>query len=68
MPCRNEHPILINLGKNNKLEIIGLNYKDNLSNAEKFLDELGNPYKIILIDLDGTIAIEWGHLVYQRPI
>ena len=74
VPCRNEHPILINLGKNNKLEIIGLNYKDNLSNAKKFLDELGNPYKNILIDLDGTIAIEWviwctrDHLIYENKI
>jgi len=75
VPCRNEHPILLNLGKNNKLEIIGLNYKDNLSNAKKFLDELGNPYKNILIDLDGTIAIEWGafgvpetYLIYENKI
>ena len=42
------------------MEIIGLNYKDNLKNAEKFLIELGNPYKKILIDRDGTKAIEWG--------
>ena len=60
VPCRDEHPLLVNLSKNDKLEIIGLNYKDNLKNAEKFLNELGNPYKKILIDRDGTKAIEWG--------
>ena len=60
VPCRDEHPLLVNLSKNDKLEIIGLNYKDNLKNAEKFLIELGNPYKKILIDRDGTKAIEWG--------
>ena len=45
------------------------------SNAKKFLDELGNPYKNILIDLDGTIAIEWGafgvpetYLIYENKI
>ena len=66
VPCRDEHPILINLSKDDNLEIIGLNYKDNLRNAKKFLDELRNPYKEILIDQDGIIAIEWVRLVYQR--
>ncbi len=60
VPCRDEHPMLVVLSKNKQLEIIGLNYKDNLSNAQKFLNELGNPYKIILVDKDGTKAIEWG--------
>ena len=60
IPCRDEHSFLVNLSKNDKLEIIGLNYKDSLKNAEKFLNELGNPYKKILIDKDGTKAIEWG--------
>tara|TARA_Y100000589_G_scaffold292379_1_gene296486 strand:+ start:118 stop:636 length:519 start_codon:yes stop_codon:yes gene_type:complete len=60
VPCRDEHPLLINLGRNKKLEIIGLNYKDNPKNAKKFLEEMGNPYKTILIDKDGTKSIEWG--------
>ena len=29
-------------------------------NAKKFIDDLGNPYSKILLDNDGTIAIEWG--------
>ena len=60
VPCRQEHPLLMNLNSVNKLNIIGLNYKDNLINAKNFLNELGNPYNEIFIDLDGTIAIEWG--------
>ena len=60
MPCRDEHPFLINLGKNKKIEIIGLNYKDDFKNAEKFINEFGNPYSIILLDRNGTNAIEWG--------
>ena len=75
IPCRDEHSLLINLSKNDQLEIIGLNYKDSLKNAEQFLYELGNPYKKILIDKDGTKAIEWGafgvpetFLVFQNKI
>tara|TARA_Y100000768_G_scaffold338629_1_gene281440 strand:- start:245 stop:763 length:519 start_codon:yes stop_codon:yes gene_type:complete len=60
VPCRTEHPLLMDLTKNNKIEIIGLNYKDKKSNAENFLNELGNPYKKIIFDKEGVNAIEWG--------
>ena len=40
-----------------------------------FLKELNNPYKIILSDKDGTLAIEWGaygvpetFLIYNKKI
>jgi len=75
VPCRQEHPLLMNLHLDNKVNIIGMNYKDNLINAKNFLKELGNPYKEIFIDLDGTIAIEWGaygvpetFLIYNNEI
>ena len=60
VPCRDEHSILMKLSKNNKLTIIGMNYKDNKKNAKSFLDELGNPYKKIIVDKNGTNSIEWG--------
>ena len=60
LPCRDEHPLLMDLNKKSELKIIGLNYKDVSKNAEKFLNELGNPYEEILVDKNGTIAIEWG--------
>ena len=60
VPCREEHPLLLNLSKNKQIEIIGLNYKDNNKNAKFFLEELTNPYKTIISDKEGLIAIEWG--------
>ncbi len=60
VPCRQEHPFLMSLNSEKKVNIIGMNYKDNINNAKSFLNELGNPYKEIFIDIDGTIAIEWG--------
>lgn len=60
LPCREEHPILIELSKNQSIKLIGLNYKDNLINAKKFIEDLGNPYAQILIDKDGTLAVELG--------
>ena len=59
-PCRDEHSILMSLSKNNKLNVIGMNYKDNKKNAKSFLDELGNPYEKIIVDKNGTNSIEWG--------
>ncbi len=60
IPCRTEHPFLVNLSKQENLKIIGLNYKDKIDNAKSFLSELQNPFDTIFLDNDGTIAIEWG--------
>ncbi|WP_435148790.1 DsbE family thiol:disulfide interchange protein [Candidatus Pelagibacter bacterium nBUS_32] len=60
VPCRQEHPLLMDLAKNKKIKVIGINYKDNKINAQNFLDELGNPYKNIIFDKEGVKAIEWG--------
>ena len=65
-PCRDEHNILMQLSDNPSIEIIGLNYRDNLINAKKFISELGNPYSEILIDKDGTISIALG--AYGIPV
>jgi len=60
VPCRQEHPLLIDLAKNKNVKVFGINYKDNKNKAEKFLKELGNPYEKIIFDKNGTVAIEWG--------
>ena len=60
VPCRQEHSLLMNLSKNKKVELIGINYKDTKVNAKSFLAELGNPYKKIIFDQKGVKAIEWG--------
>ena len=59
-PCRDEHPFLINLSKQNNLEIIGLNYKDDIEKAKFFLKKFDSPYTLVFSDVDGTIAIDWG--------
>ena len=75
IPCREEHQFLMNLGSQENIEIIGLNYKDKNENAKKFLKEFNNPFKLIVSDIDGTIAIEWGaigvpesFLIYNKKI
>ena len=60
IPCKKEHPLLMQLSENKSITLIGLNYRDNLNNAKNFIDELGNPYSQILIDEDGILGIEFG--------
>ena len=60
VPCKEEHKYLMDLSKKENIKIIGQNYKDNFDNAKNFLINLDNPYDLIFLDNDGTIAIEWG--------
>ena len=60
VPCRTEHPLLMDLSKNQSVKLIGLNYRDNQINAKKFINEFGNPYSKIIIDNDGTLSVEFG--------
>ena len=60
VPCRKEHKFLMELSKNENVKIIGLNFKDNLNNAKKFINELGNPYSKNLNDKNGFLSIEFG--------
>jgi cytochrome c biogenesis protein CcmG/thiol:disulfide interchange protein DsbE len=64
-PCRQEHPLLMNLAEDEGLIIAGLNYKDRPEQARGFLAELGNPYDAIGVDRSGRTAIDWG--VYGVP-
>ena len=60
VPCRTEHPTLMELSKSQSVKLIGLNYRDNQINAKNFINEFGNPYSQILIDKDGTLGVEFG--------
>ncbi|MEM6578632.1 MAG: DsbE family thiol:disulfide interchange protein [Pseudomonadota bacterium] len=58
-PCRAEHPSLQTLADEG-ITVLGVNYKDDTSNALAFLDELGDPYSAIGRDQTGRGAIDWG--------
>ena len=60
VPCRAEHSSLMRLSRKESVKLIGVNYKDNLRSAKKFINEFGNPFSHIIIDDDGTLSVEFG--------
>ncbi|YBV95727.1 DsbE family thiol:disulfide interchange protein [Phyllobacteriaceae bacterium JZ32] len=65
VPCRVEHPLLMQLASDERVRLIGINYKDSPENARRFLGDLGNPFSAVGADDNGRAAIEWG--VYGVP-
>lgn len=63
--CRAEHPILMDIVRENKAIIYGLDYKDDPTSAKNWLKNFGNPYKNVIFDGNGTLAINLG--VYGTP-
>lgn len=64
-PCRDEHPVLMQLAKDGRFNLVGINYKDAPENARRFLGQYGLPYQAVGVDPKGRAAIDWG--VYGVP-
>ncbi|MBL1260729.1 MAG: DsbE family thiol:disulfide interchange protein [Thiotrichaceae bacterium] len=64
-PCRDEHPLFVELGRQNMVPIVGLNYKDQRGDALQWLRALGDPYYASVYDGDGKVGMDFG--VYGVP-
>jgi cytochrome c biogenesis protein CcmG, thiol:disulfide interchange protein DsbE len=65
VPCHDEAPLLLQLAKDSRIRLVGINYKDEADNARRFLGRYGNPFAAAGADQNGRAAIEWG--VYGVP-
>jgi len=65
VPCHDEAPLFSQLANDNRLQMVGINYKDGPDNARRFLGRYGNPFGIVGVDGNGRASIEWG--VYGVP-
>lgn len=63
--CRVEHPLLVELSKNDEMMIYGLNYKDRRNDAMQWLKKFGDPYRASAFDEHGLTGIDLG--VYGVP-
>jgi len=65
IPCRQEHPLFMELSKGNLVDIYGLDYGDDRTEAINYLKTFGNPFKKVAFDEDSRVAIDFG--VYGVP-
>jgi cytochrome c biogenesis protein CcmG/thiol:disulfide interchange protein DsbE len=65
VPCHDEAPLLTELSKDTRIQLIGVNCKDTPDNTRRFLDRYGNPFSSVGLDGNGLAAIEWS--VYGVP-
>ena len=65
VPCHDEAPLLEELSKDKRIQIVGINYKDAPDNARRFLNRYGNPFVAAGVDPNGRASIDWG--VYGVP-
>ena len=65
VPCHDEAPLLMQLARDSRIRVVGINYKDQPDNARRFLGRYGNPFAASGADANGRAAIEWG--VYGVP-
>lgn len=63
--CQQEHPILMEITRDYRITVYGLDYKDTRLSAKTFLQQSGNPYSLVGFDGKGNVAIDWG--VYGTP-
>jgi cytochrome c biogenesis protein CcmG, thiol:disulfide interchange protein DsbE len=65
VPCHDEVPLLDQLAKDKRIQLVGINYKDTPDNARRFLNRYGNPFAATGRDDNGRTSIDWG--VYGVP-
>lgn len=63
--CRVEHPVLTKFALTKRVRFIGYNLKDEPEDALRWLEQFGNPYMLVIADVEGRTAIDWG--IYGAP-
>jgi cytochrome c biogenesis protein CcmG/thiol:disulfide interchange protein DsbE len=58
-PCRIEHPRLLALQAQG-IAVVGVAYKDEPEATQAFLDELGDPFAMVLVDREGRAGLDLG--------
>ena len=65
VPCRAEHPMLLDLAQDRRIELDGIAWKDKPEEASALLAELGDPFARTAADISGRTGIDFG--VYGVP-
>lgn len=60
VPCREEHPILVEIAGRGEVTLVGINVSDLPENAAAFLAEMGNPYDMVGADPNREAFLDLG--------
>lgn len=63
--CLVEHPLFLDLEAAGAVPIVGLAWKDRPAASRAWLQRHGDPYEVVISDLEGRVAIDFG--VYGAP-
>jgi cytochrome c biogenesis protein CcmG/thiol:disulfide interchange protein DsbE len=63
--CEGEHPLFMELARQNIVPIYGMDYKDKREDGIAWLRRHGNPYVLAVSDAEGRVGIDYG--VYGVP-
>ena len=63
--CKAEHEQLVRIAAQEKIAIVGVNYKDDPAAAAEWIQRFGNPYVWTVVDADGVLGVDLG--VYGAP-
>ncbi len=63
--CRIEHPVITRFAETKRVRVVGYNWKDEPEDALRWLEKFNNPYWLVIADVQGRAAIEWG--IYGAP-
>ena len=63
--CRVEHPVLTRFAETKRVRVVGYNWKDEPADALRWLEQFGNPFWLVVADVEGGNAIDWG--IYGAP-
>ena len=58
--CNVEHPVLMDIAKNEDITLIGINWRDNREKGQEWLSKRGDPYDTIIFDPESLLTIPLG--------
>ena len=60
LPCRAEHPLLMDLAKSGGVRVLGINFRDRPEDARRWLGRDGTPYVRVGVDDRGRTCFVFG--------
>ena len=63
--CKAEHAELMAIAASTDVRLVGVNYKDSIPKAIRWLADYGDPYDFVIVDANGALGVELG--VYGAP-